>query len=342
MNNELLFKKITGIDFSSFYNEYKPKLTWHLSNITQNTETAEDFADEAFLQGLNKLDTYNIQKGAIHTWIFTIGKNLVFKEIKENQKIQSISIDKEYDDNITISDYLSDDDIVTESIQDQETITKANLCKNAIYNLPPKYKEVLILREIENLSYNDISEKLSRNLSTVKSQIKKGREILRKKLEKKFKNINENGIADINIVSNNIKKINSNIEQLNNIKMEKENIKIKKEPENKKYNHSDSYYRKKYEKLIAENNTLKEENKKLKKENKKISNNNKNIMNDFKKLKQNIKVIEKEFNKKIEKILKLVDSPITSDTNSHPETPRIKRKYTKKSKSEKLELNTTI
>ena len=86
---ELLFKDITGQDFTPFYLEHKPKLTWHLSKFTQNLEEAEDFAEEAFIQGLHKLEQYDPHKGAqIHTWIYTIGKHLVIKNWKEKFQLK--------------------------------------------------------------------------------------------------------------------------------------------------------------------------------------------------------------------------------------------------------------
>jgi RNA polymerase sigma-70 factor (ECF subfamily) len=68
---------------------------------------------------------------------------------------------------------------------------KAALIKNAIYNLPEKYRKVLILREIDNMQYQDISDTLNINLSTIKSQIAKGRKIISKKVEKEFKKLDK-------------------------------------------------------------------------------------------------------------------------------------------------------
>jgi RNA polymerase sigma-70 factor (ECF subfamily) len=192
---ESLFKNTTGQDFSSFYSEHKPKLIWYLSKLTGNLEEAEDFAEEAFVQGLHKLEQYDPGKGAqIHTWIYTIGKNLVIKSYKEKQKIPAISLDKEYDDNLTLSNFIAYEDTEHEQIDEIEVFKKAQLCEEAIYSLPEKYREVMIMRELQEMQYKQIAEKLDRNLSTVKSQIKKGRSLVMKRVERKFKAIKENGI----------------------------------------------------------------------------------------------------------------------------------------------------
>ena len=54
---------------------------------------------------------------------------------------------------------------------------------NEIQNLPPLYKEALILRNVEELSYEQIAEVLNCKLGTIKSRIARAREELRKRLE---------------------------------------------------------------------------------------------------------------------------------------------------------------
>jgi RNA polymerase sigma-70 factor (ECF subfamily) len=57
--------------------------------------------------------------------------------------------------------------------------------KDEIYRLPDDYKEVLVLRDIEGLSYNDISEMVGINLSNVKVRIHRGRELLKNRLSER-------------------------------------------------------------------------------------------------------------------------------------------------------------
>jgi RNA polymerase sigma-70 factor, ECF subfamily len=191
---EQQFKEITGFDFNEFYKEHKPKLTWHLSSLTKDLRLAEDFADEAFVQSLVKLHQYDPKRGAqIHTWIYTIGRNLCIKDYKESQRLPATSLDKEYESNLTLANFLSYDDGKKELAKENELVHKAELVKKAIQELPPKYKEVMEMRELEHMQYKQIANSLDRNLSTVKSQIKKGRSLVVKKVERKFNYIDENG-----------------------------------------------------------------------------------------------------------------------------------------------------
>lgn len=154
------FEQITGLKFSTFYSNYKPKLIWYLTKFTKDQEIAEDFADDAFTQALLKIDNYNAEKSQIHTWVYKIAENLVKKEYKDRKRLNVVSMDKQNDDNLNLTSIISNslvhDDTKTE--QDLILMKKVELVKEAIERLPDKYKHVMILREIENKTYLDIAD----------------------------------------------------------------------------------------------------------------------------------------------------------------------------------------
>ena len=192
------FEEKSGLNFETFYKMQKPKLTWFLSKWTKDLETAEDFADEAFIKALNSIDTYQGGKAQVHTWLYTIATNIVKKNYKDKQKMPSISMDKELANNANVGMFIPYNDSKKDLERHNEICKKAEIVRNAIYNLPDKqhkYRRVLIMREIENMSYNEISDYLKLNPSTVKSQIKKGREIICKKVEKRLQFIDEHGLV---------------------------------------------------------------------------------------------------------------------------------------------------
>lgn len=194
---EVKFQQKTGLSFREFYKVNKPKLIWHLARWTGCQETAEDFAEDAFIQALNKIDTYDPEKAQPHTWLYTIATNMVKKDYQDRQKLPSTSLDKELVNNANVSLFIPYNDGKKEFERYLETCKKADIVKKAIHEMPEKqikYKRVLIMRELENMTYNEIAEQLKLNLSTVKSQIKKGREIILKKVEKKLKLIDVHGI----------------------------------------------------------------------------------------------------------------------------------------------------
>ncbi|NPV12918.1 MAG: RNA polymerase sigma factor [Ignavibacteria bacterium] len=194
---EKKFEQKTGINFQKFYKDQKPKLTWYLSKWTKDLEIAEDFADDAFVKALMAIDSYNGEKSQVHTWIYTIAVNFVKKDYHDKQKLPLISIDRELSNSASINIFLPYNDTSNDIMRHKEISKKAEIVRDAIFNMPEKqhkYRQVLIMREIENMSYNEISEYLKLNLSTVKSQIKKGRELICKKVEKKLAYIDEHGL----------------------------------------------------------------------------------------------------------------------------------------------------
>ena len=193
---EKTFESITGIKFRVFYNTQKPKLVWYLSKWTKDLSIAEDFAQDAFVKALNSIDTFDCDRSQVHTWLYQIATNMVIKDYQDRQKLPLISMDKDFG-GTNLSHFIPYQDTKKEQEKYKELCKKAEIIKNAILSLPEKqekYKTVLILREIENLSYDEISDELNINLSTIKSQIRKGREIIIKKIDKKLKKIDNYGI----------------------------------------------------------------------------------------------------------------------------------------------------
>lgn len=197
---ESQFQERTGLNFITFYKSYKPKLMWYITKYTKDIELAEDHVEDAFIQALMNIDSYKRKDeggAAVNTWIYKIAENIVRKSYKDSERMPLNSIDKELSENFNLVNILPYDDGSSLNYDRQIQIEKVKIAKETIYNLSDKdykYKKVLIMREIEGMQYKDISDELDINLSTIKSQIKKGRNIIKKKLIKKFKDIDYNGI----------------------------------------------------------------------------------------------------------------------------------------------------
>ena len=199
---EKQFEDRTGINFKNFYKNYKPRLIFFIQKYTKDPEVAEDHVEDAFIQALLNINTYKRpdEGGAqVNTWIYKIAENIVKKAHKDSERLPTNSLDKEMAENFHLSNLIPYDD-ERKRIDDYKIfVKKASIIKETIYNLPEKdskYKKVLIMREIEGMAYKEISEELNINLSTIKSQIKKGRNIIKKKVLKKFQDIDHNGAEE--------------------------------------------------------------------------------------------------------------------------------------------------
>lgn len=166
-NLSIEFEKITGQKFESFYHKHKPKLVWYLTRYTRDQDIAEDFADDAFTQALLKINNYNKEKSQVHTWLYKIAENLVKKDFKDKKRMSVVSLDKDYNDNnlnlINIIPNLDTDDSYNIEM-DKSIIKKAEIVRDTIFNLPDKYKKVMIMREIENRPYLEIAEMCTKEM----------------------------------------------------------------------------------------------------------------------------------------------------------------------------------
>lgn len=286
---EKLFKDMTGRDFEGYYNEHKHSITCYISRFyTKDMERAEDFTNQAFMQSLEKIETYNKDKSVFKTWLTKIAINLVIKDWKDNHKYNFISLERDTTEAPSILNVLKLDDGYEASEYDNENKKKCEIIYGVIENLPDKYKKVMVMRELNHMTYKDIADTIKKetdikitgermilenpedffslsllnsgkedlivnfesedgqhvyelninpndsvditrddiswerslndsfiidsthtecsglyisttNLSTIKSQIKKARELIQKKVKKKFEIINKNGIENFSI-----------------------------------------------------------------------------------------------------------------------------------------------
>ncbi len=137
-----------------------------------SSETAEDMVQEAFLRFSRKPP--DVPEGeAVRKWLFVVVRNLCISWLRKKPKGVDVSIDDSFDLN-------SPDQNPSESLLDDE---RSRMIMEAVLSLPPLMREIVILREYEELSYLDIAEMTGNPVGTVKSRLAKARELLRKRLQ---------------------------------------------------------------------------------------------------------------------------------------------------------------
>lgn len=164
---ERKFNEKTGMDFSRCYKEFMPKLTWYLaSRMTKNVEKAEEYAHRAFIQGLEKIDTFDSEKAQLITWLTQIAKNLVIKDYKDALRFDSVSLDAEIDDTPGIINIIEYETGEVDNEIHEDNVKKCEIIKNTIMKLPPKYKRVMVMREIQRMHYKDIADAIKKEDKT--------------------------------------------------------------------------------------------------------------------------------------------------------------------------------
>ena len=188
IEQEKLFKERTGKEFSFFYKKYYPKLIYYTSKMCNNQQKAEDVSTDSFLIAFEKIDKYDIDKSQFSTWLFTIAKNLMLQEIKTQKKTMSLDVEID-EEGTTMKDFIQE--IESDEYLHSLSYKKAEIMKKHISMLKDPYKKVIEMREIKKMSYKDIANELGKNLSTIKSQIRNGRELLNRATKQEFDILDE-------------------------------------------------------------------------------------------------------------------------------------------------------
>ena len=138
--------------------------------LTGNTTDAEDVVQDAYLRAFRYLDAF--QGDNFRVWLLTIVRNSFLDWLKDNrtgrQLFQPVLDDMEWTDPAPSAEAMLLDRV------DSETLT------SLMAQLPAEYREVLILREIEDLSYKDIAAVTAIPAGTVMSRLSRARLALRK------------------------------------------------------------------------------------------------------------------------------------------------------------------
>jgi len=143
--------------------------------MTGNTAEAEDLTQEAFLQLFRKISTFR-GESAFSTWLHRLAVNVVLMHLRKKglQQISLDEVDTSQDEPVK-RDYGSDDRRLTGSV-DRIGLQKA------IADLPPGYRAVFVLHDVEGYEHNEIAEIMDCSVGNSKSQLHKARMKLRERL----------------------------------------------------------------------------------------------------------------------------------------------------------------
>lgn len=164
--------------FEQIVHRYKDPLINFVYHFLGDRIDAEDVVQETFLRVFKKKKLYqSIAK--FSTWIYTIAGNLAKTELRRRRRRRILSLtrmgheDKDYE----VPDVYSSPERMVDSHM------KENEIRKEIEALPVKFREVVVLRDIQEFSYEEISKILRIPLGTVKSRVNRGRLRLQKRLQ---------------------------------------------------------------------------------------------------------------------------------------------------------------
>lgn len=174
-----------NLDFDALVAKYEKKIFNVIYRFIGDYEEAVDLTQETFISAYRHFDRFR-GEAKVFTWLYQIARNLCINRVRQRDRQRALRIesldqprDMEEDEGLTreVADWSSAPQVVLEDKELRQRILAA------IDSLPPDYKEVVVLREFQNMSYNDIVEATGLTLENVKTRLSRARAMLRRKLE---------------------------------------------------------------------------------------------------------------------------------------------------------------
>ena len=158
--------------FAALYDMHKRRVYSLCLRMTGNTAEAEDLVQEAFLQLFRKVSTFR-GESAFSTWLHRLAVNVVLMHLRKKglQQVSLDEVDSSQDEPVK-RDYGDHDRRLMGSV-DRISLTRA------IDELPPGYRTVFVLHDIEGYEHNEIAEIMDCSVGNSKSQLHKARMKLR-------------------------------------------------------------------------------------------------------------------------------------------------------------------
>ena len=140
-----------------------------------NSEDAYDMSQEAFIKAYNSLHSFR-GDSKFSVWLYRIVSNVCLDYLRSRNRKATVSLSVENDDGEDVELDIADEGSSPQALLDRSLTRDA--VRRGLQSLPPDHREILLLREIQGLSYDEIAETLDLEVGTVKSRIFRARKKL--------------------------------------------------------------------------------------------------------------------------------------------------------------------
>lgn len=180
---ELITTMLTGTPrekeqaYAELYSEYIEYLRYFFGKSIKDPNVAEDLAIEAIGKAFTRIDKFD-KKYAFSTWMQTISTNVLI-DFKRKQEIEVSSFEElsHSDDEGKNYSFEAEDDGHTPVEVLERKHSHQDLYEK-IKNLKPRYKQLIEMRFLKEMSYNEIAEALGASIGTVKAQVFRAKDAL--------------------------------------------------------------------------------------------------------------------------------------------------------------------
>lgn len=162
--------------FAEIVRRYQKPVYSLAYRLTNNAEDAQDLAQEAFLKIYQVLDKYN-DDYKFFSWMYKVAANVCYTGLrKRKNEAEEVALDNIIEFTPLVPSRHSQPEDYAEAREDQR------LVRQAIKELPEKYRVPLVLRYLEDFTYQEIADYLDLPVSTIETRLYRAKSLLQKRL----------------------------------------------------------------------------------------------------------------------------------------------------------------
>jgi RNA polymerase sigma-70 factor (ECF subfamily) len=164
--------------FTFLYRRHQAAICRFALRMTGNAWAAEEIVQDVFMTLMRDPKKYDPARGALGAFLYGIARNRVMKHLERLPR--EVSLQEKHDDGSGPGIILQDANTPSKWLEGRE---RAEQVRSAVMDLPPEFREAVILCELEELSYEEAALMAGCPIGTIRSRLHRGRALLLAKLE---------------------------------------------------------------------------------------------------------------------------------------------------------------
>ena len=164
--------------FAFLYRRHQAAIYRFALRMTGNSWAAEEIVQEVFMTLLRDPKKYDAARGALGAFLYGIARNRIMKHLERLPR--EVSLDEKKEDGSTPGIVLQDSATPSSWLEKRE---RTEHVRAAVLELPPEFREAVVLCELEEMSYEEAAQMAGCPIGTIRSRLHRGRALLLAKLE---------------------------------------------------------------------------------------------------------------------------------------------------------------
>jgi RNA polymerase sigma-70 factor (ECF subfamily) len=185
--DSLLVEQILKGDYDAFervVERYEGKIFRHLRKMVNDDSAAEDLLQDTFLNAFKGLKSFN-GESSLSTWLFKIASNNALMRLRK-KKIEEAPLDDDTQSDPDFPYMSASPEFANSPLELLLSMEGRKLIEDAISTLPPGWRSVILLRDVEGFSIKETAEILDVSVPALKSRLHRARTAVRERLERYY------------------------------------------------------------------------------------------------------------------------------------------------------------